>query len=340
MSTPYQPFRDSSDIMTDAPALRARMKEDGYLFVKGLYPKAMIANLRRQTLAIAAEAGWLKKGTPVEESIAEPASACADPEPRYLGPFKKMYKLEDFHAASHHPNVIALMGRVVGAPVAPHARTIMRNMFPQRPDFTTPAHQDFPHIQGTADTYSVWAPLGDCPVERGGLMVAAGSHTEGVLPFRISTGAGGMEVPNPYEGRWRASGFEAGDAIIFHSMAVHKALPNVSTHLRQSIDNRYQAVGEPIVQASLEPYASVMPWEEIYAGWSSDRFKYYWKDTFKNIVPFSQKYYEERDEIAFKMAEEGNKIARAALLRIVQRDTNAAKRERASRLLERLDNVA
>ncbi len=101
-----------------------------------------------------------------------------------------------------------------------------------------------------------------------------------------------MEVPNPYEGRWRASGFEAGDAIIFHSMMVHKALPNVSTNLRQSIDNRYQAVHEPIVEASLLPYASVMPWEEIYAGWSSDRYKYYWKDTFKNIVPFSQKYYE------------------------------------------------
>jgi ectoine hydroxylase-related dioxygenase (phytanoyl-CoA dioxygenase family) len=340
MSTSYQPFRDSSDIKTDGPALQARMKEDGYLFVKGIYPKEMIANLRRQMLGIAAEAGWLKKGTAIEESIAEPSSACADPEPRYLVPFKKMYRLEDFHAAAHHPNVIGLMERLIGAKVAPHARTIQRNMFPQRPDFTTPAHQDFPHIQGTADTYSVWAPLGDCPVERGGLMMAEGSHKEGVLPFRLSTGAGGKEVPNPYEGRWRASGFEAGDAIIFHSMMVHKALPNVSTNLRQSIDNRYQAVHEPIVEASLLPYASVMPWEEIYAGWSSDRHKYYWKDTFKNIVPFSQKYYEERDEIAFKMAEEGNNIARAALLRIVQRDTNATKRERAARLLERLEKVA
>jgi hypothetical protein len=339
MSLTYRPFKDSSDILTNGAALKERMKTDGYVFIKGLYPKDVIDNLRRQTLSIADKAGWLKEGTRLEDAVAEPANACADPEPKFLEQFKKMYVLEDFHAAAHHPNVIGLIERIVDEEVLPHPRTIMRNVFPQRPDFTTPSHQDFPHIQGTPDTYSVWAPLGDCPIDRGGLTMAEGSHLEGVLPFRVSTGAGGMEVTNPYEGRWVASDFAAGDALIFHSLSVHKALPNVSTHLRQSIDNRYQAVSEPIVEASLRPYADIMPWEDIYAGWSSERYKYYWRDKFTNIVPFSQKYYEERDEIAFKMAEEGNRVARAALLRIVQRDPNASKRERASQLLDHLEKA-
>ncbi len=189
MSTSYQPFRDSSDVKTDGPALQARMKEDGYLFIKGLYPKEMIANLRRQTLAIAAEAGWLKKGTAIEESIAEPSSACADPEPRYLAPFKKMYRLEDFHAAAHHPNAIGLMERLT-APRwrrmrAPSSATCSRN------GRTSPRRRiRISRIFRAPPIPSVWAPLGDCPVERGGLMMAEGSHKEGVPPLPPLDGCG------------------------------------------------------------------------------------------------------------------------------------------------------
>ena len=46
---------------------------------------------------------------------------------------------------------------------------------------------------------------------------------------------------------------------------------------------------------------------------------------------------ERRDVIAFEMAERGDSAARASLLRIVQRDNSAAKRERAAGLLAALD---
>ena len=295
MASEFRPFRESADLIGDGAALRARMEQDGYLFIRGLIPAEDIGRLRRQTLGIAAQAGWLLGGTDTDQSIADPARACVDPEPAYLAAYKPMYRLEALHDIAHHPAVLGVLEAMLGGAVLPHPRLILRNVFPQRPDYTTPAHQDFPHIQGTPDTYSVWVPLGDCPVERGGLMIAEGTHREGVLPFRVSPGAGGMEVIDPFAGRWVAGDFAMGDAILFHSMVVHKALPNVSDRLRQSVDNRYQRIDQPLVEASLRPYADLFTWDEIYAGWASDRHKYYWKDRLTQIAPFDQRWYEERD---------------------------------------------
>lgn len=340
MALEFRPFRESSDALSNGAELRRRMEQDGYLFIKGLIPPQDIAALRAQTIAIVTDAGWLKSDTPPDAAIADPARACVDPEPAYLAVYKPMYRLEALHDIAHHPAVLDALAAMAGGPVLPHPRLILRNVFPQRPDYTTPAHQDFPHIQGTPETYSVWVPLGDCPLDQGGLTIAEGTHREGVLPFRVSSGAGGMEVADPYEGRWVAGDFAMGDAILFHSMVVHKALPNITDKLRQSVDNRYQRIDQPLVEASLRPYADLFAWEEIYAGWQSDRFKYYWRDRLTNLVPFDQQYYEERDRIAFALADSGDPTARAALLRIHQRDSDPDKRARAGALLARLDQAA
>ena len=119
----------------------------------------------------------------------------------------------------------------------------------------------------------------------------------------------------------------------------HKALPNLSNRLRQSVDNRYQRVADPLVEASLQPYANLMEWDEIYAGWKSSDYQFYWKNRLNRVVPFDTKYYDERDRMAIQMAEAGDNVARAALLRIVQRDSDASKRERAAKLLRQLEKT-
>ena len=94
----------------------------------------------------------------------------------------------------------------------------------------------------------LWLPLGDCPAEMGGLAIARGSHRDGVRDFTVSNGAGAMEVIDPLEGSWVAGPLEAGDVLIFHSLTVHKGLPNRTDRLRISLDNRYQRASEPICE--------------------------------------------------------------------------------------------
>lgn len=333
-------FTDSSDLVMDGDALAARARRDGYLFVKGLLPRNAVTDLRQQFLEVTAEAGWLLPDHALMDAIADPGKACADPEAAYVAVLKRLYRLESLHALKHHPAITGLFERLFGEPVLVHPMVIPRNIFPQRPDLTTPPHQDFVHIQGTPDCYAAWIPLSDCPVEMGGLQIAEASHTQGVHAFRVSSGAGAMEVADPLEGQWVGGDFEAGDVIIFHSMAVHRGAPNLTDRLRQSVDARYQRASDPIVETSLSPYAGTGTWDEIYADWSADALKYYWRDQPLHLAAFDRQYYDQRDRMAFDMARSGDRTARAALLRIVQRDPDPQKRATAERLVAHLDTVA
>lgn len=327
------PFVDSRAILDDGPALAARMRRDGYLFVSGLLDRERVAALGERSRGIARDAGWIDD----DVATAVPEAACVDPDAEWVAVAQRQYRLPELHALPHDPAIVSLLEHLVGAPVLVHPMVIPRNVFPQRPEFTTRAHQDFPHIQGTPETYAVWVPLADCPASMGGLQVAAGSHRQGVRPFRVSSGAGAMEVRDPLDGRWVGGDFALGDVIVFHSMAVHKALPNLSDRLRQSLDARYQCEAAPVVPRSLEPYAGMGDWDDIYADWSDRSLAYYWRGRPLIHSRFDRTYYDQRDRLAFAQAEAGDRSTRAALQRVVQRDPDPAKRARAQDLIAALE---
>ena len=331
-----KPFLDSSSVVEDGAELGRRVERDGYLYLRGLIPPQVLENLRIQILRIAREAGWIQRGTSLEQGIANLDSFCVEPQPEYFEVYHRFYRLPDFHAMQHHPNLIGLFERFLGEEVLPHPRIIGRIIFPQREAFTTPAHQDFIPIQGTPDTYTAWFPLSDLPPEMGGLQISSGSHRKGVYDFRPALGAGGMEVTDNLEGTWVYNPFRQGDVLIFHSMAVHKGVACTSDKLRLSIDARFQKASEPVSPGTLEPHGGI-PWAEVYEGWSTDDLKYYWKKWNLEVEPYDRQYFEKRDRLAFEMAESGDELARSTLQRIIARDPDAAKREKAEDLLEKLD---
>ncbi len=335
-----QPFLDSTDVLNDGFELGRRMERDGYLFIGELLPPAVVEALRMQLLEIARDAGWVQRHAPLVEAVADQNGFCVEPEPVYMEKYHAMYKLPEFHAIQHHPNLIGMFERMLEETVLPHPRIIGRTIFPQRNAFTTPPHQDFIPIQGTEDTYTAWIPLSDLPRELGGLQIAAGSHRRGVYDFQPAMGAGGLEVLDPLEGTWRYSPFKQGDVLIFHSLAVHKGMPNGSDRLRMSIDARYQRASEPIAPGSLQPHSQPSTWEEVYAGWPETELKYYWRKWDMEIKEYDNSYHDKRDEMALKMAKEGDTRAISTLQRIIARDDNPAKRAEAEALLASLQELA
>ena len=331
-----QPFVDSTSLIPDGPALADRMRRDGYLFLRGLLPPDAVRSVQRQIGTIARDTGWLRRDTPVEDAIADPAGFCVDPEPAYLTTLRKINRLEDYHALKHHPALVGLFERMLGGPILPHPRVLMRNIFPARKDFTTKAHQDFPNVQGTTEVFTAWFPLIDCPLETGPLQIAAGTHTGAVYDFDIGTGAGGIEITDPFEGRWVSGAFAVGDVLIFHSLAVHKGVPNRGERLRMSMDVRYQLASEPFNPDNAQADGQPLPWEDVYAGWRSDGLQYYWQRMDLRLKPFDRVWFDKRDARAFELAEAGDPRATSVLQRIVARDADAAKRERAQTLLDQL----
>ncbi len=334
-----QPFTDSTDLLSDGAALGARMRRDGYLFLRGVLPTDTVRALQAQVGAIARDAGWLRGDTPVEDAIADPAGFCVDPDPTYLATLRRINRLEDYHALKHHPALLGLFERMLDGPVFPHPRVLMRNIFPAREAYTTKAHQDFPNVQGTTEVFTAWFPLIDCPMDVGPLQIATGTHSGTVYDFDIGAGAGGIEITDPLEGRWVSGPFAVGDVLIFHSMTVHKGVPNRSDRLRMSMDVRYQRVSEPFNPDNANADGQPLSWDDIYAGWTSDALKYYWRRLPLTEKPFDPVWFDKRDGRAFELGEAGDPRARSVLQRIVARDADPQKRARAQRLLDALETA-
>lgn len=327
-------FIDSSGLVGDGLALAARMERDGYLFLRGLLPVAAVDDVQRQIGEIAREAGWLAKDAPVGAAIADQAGFCVDPEPAYLEVLRRINRLEAYHALKHHPALTAFFESLFGGPVLAHPRVLMRNIFPDREELTTKAHQDFPNVQGTEEVYTAWIPLIDIPLGAGPLQVAAGTHKDGVYDFHVGAGAGGIEIVDALDGRWATGAFARGDVLVFHSMTVHKGVPNRGDRLRMSMDVRFQPLSEPFNPDNANADAQPLSWDDIYAGWQSDALKYYWRRLPLIEKPFDRQWFEKRDAMGFALGEQGDPRARSVLQRIVARDADAAKRARAQALLD------
>jgi hypothetical protein len=330
------PLESSGPLLSNAPALAARMARDGYLYLPGLLPLDVVARVQLEVAAVARDAGWLRQHTPLADAVADPRGFCVDPEPRYLEVLRRINRIEGYHALKHHPQLMGFFERMLGAPVFPHPRVLMRNIFPSQPEYTTKAHQDYPNVQGTTEVYTAWIPLIDCPPELGGLQVARGSHTLGVLEFGIGNGAGGIEILDPLEGRWAGGPMRVGDVLVFHSLTAHKGIENRSARLRMSIDCRFQRVGDPFNPDNANPDGQPLTWEEVYADWRSHELRYYWTRLPLTEAPFDPIWFDRRDALGFALGEAGDPRARSVLQRIVARDPDPAKRERAARLLDAL----
>lgn len=275
-----QPFTDSNNALEDGAELKRRMAQDGYLFFKNLVSQERVLETRLEIVGLLQSAGWLKEGKEPMDVISAPGANYVEPLPAYMQVYNELIKGEAFNRLALEPRLIKMLDTLFGEQTLAHSRNIARIIFPQNTLYTTPSHQDYIHIQGTMDTYTAWMPLGDCPKELGSLVVLQGSHRAGVLPVEAAYGAGGLGIDTeslPYQ--WVGSDFECGDVVVFHSLTVHKALPNLAEEqIRLSVDFRYQPLSHPIDHSSLLPHHNKVAWEEIYAKWKSDDAKYYWSD--------------------------------------------------------------
>ena len=337
------PFRVSNDALDDPEELRRRIDDEGYLFIKRLHDPDRVMALRRDMLSVMMSCGWLVEGTDPVDGIADISKRCAEGDVEYTPIYHEVYKLESFHRSGHWPGATSVIEKIVDGPVLPHPSKIARLWFPQYTEHTTPVHQDFVHFQGSYDTYTCFAPVGDCPIELGPLGLIPGSHKVGkVLDHHFSLGAGSLAIHDEdLTGEWRSNDFEAGDALIFHSLTVHQALPNLTEdRIRVSLDNRYEAFGIPIAEQMLIPHLSNLVkdygWEDVYANWETDDLKYYWKKYELKVSKKIERWGQIGFDEAVDLAMEGDPRARLQLERIVKRDLGGEQTERAAEVLASL----
>ena len=336
-------LRVSNDVMDDAAELRRRIADEGYLFFKGLMNADKLRQLRYEMMSAIQQAGWLIAGTDPLDGIADVNMRYTEGDSEYTAGYADVYRLECFHRSAHWPEVTNMVAKILGGPVMPHPQKVARVWFPKYTEHTTPTHQDYVHFQGSWNTLTCWAPVGDCPIELGGLAVIPKSHrVKRILEHHFALGAGGLIVDetehDDVDPVWHSTNYEMGDALFFPALTIHKALPNYTEdRLRLSLDNRYLKVGEEIADHMLEPHGpSNLTWDEIYRDWEHDDLKFYWKNYDNPVVERDLSYGKKGFAEALNLARSGNQDAIYMLKRAVKNSRDRVDLDEAVSVLEQL----
>jgi ectoine hydroxylase-related dioxygenase (phytanoyl-CoA dioxygenase family) len=204
------------------------------------------------------------------------------------------------------------MNTLAGDEPLVHPKPIGRLIFPHCERLVTHAHQDYEFMGGDPECFTVWIPLHDVPLDAGPLRILEGSHRFGIQNHEREN----LHVPEIPDGAamgdgWVGGHVNAGDVLIFHSLTVHAAAPNLSGRLRLSLDCRFQDARRVLNPSNLVfAGESGKSWEKTYAGWNSDDLKFYWKSIPLNLKPT-------RDELAHLAETAESASGRARYARMV-----------------------
>lgn len=257
---------DSSGLLDDPAGLRARMDEEGYLFLRGYLDCEQVMAARLEVCRRLAKLGQLDSRYPVIEAIHSPDELVdyqAEPLTKNNEPLR---------ALLYSGRMIAFYEKFLGGPVSHFDYTWFRSVSPGLR--TTAPHCDVVYMgRGSLNLYTSWTPIGDALIEDGPLCVMPGSHrirklrdnycrtdVDAVCTNRrqddgrraLQNSAGGSLGTNPPRMR-RALGlpflttnFRAGDLLVFSIFTIHCGLDNHGRRVRLSSDSRYQPAGEPV----------------------------------------------------------------------------------------------
>ena len=259
-----------SDASRPPAALWEEFRARGYLWLKHFLDRRAVLEFRRRFFAAFQDTGLLAPGSDPLVGIYAGGDERKELARRRL---MESVRWASYEAFCLSEPIWKFYEEVLGGPVYLHKRKIIRYTTPGDP-VCTGAHYDLTYLRaGTERVYTSWIPIGDIPVEMGGLVYLEGSDAWGrkteaefsarnaSLPYeeRISAynrnmAAGGWltkDLPSLAERldtRWLVADYEAGDMMVHSGFMIHAATTNEAQdgRMRLSTDIRYQLVADEI----------------------------------------------------------------------------------------------
>jgi hypothetical protein len=242
---------------SDREALWQRLRQDGYLFLRRALAPEVVLNFRRYYFAALAGSGLTRHDADPVLGLAGDGSTDLAAVRRAL--LTEVVPGEEYQRFCAQPAIRDWYAWFLQGQTFLHKRKILRHILPGQTGIgtATQAHYDLVYLrEGTDRVLSSWIPLGDCPIQRGGLMYLEGSHHQvlreeaaGLLKRPAASITADLPtLAEERDARWLLADFEAGDMLVHSAHIVHASLDNVDPGevVRLSTDIRYQRADQPI----------------------------------------------------------------------------------------------
>lgn len=241
----------------DRGALWSRLRRDGYLYLTDHLDAELVNAFREYYFRSLARTGLVEPGTDPRLGIG--GAGQVDLASVRARLFDDIVPGDEYAALTSHPAIRDWFAWLFDDEVHLHRRKIIRHTRAGETGISTAtqAHYDLVYLrEGSERVLSMWIPLGDTPVELGGLTYLEGSHHWALAGERASAErppARSMTADLPgladtHDARWLLADYRAGDVMVHSAYVVHAATDNVDPagRMRLSTDIRYQRASEPI----------------------------------------------------------------------------------------------
>jgi len=155
-------------------------------------------------------------------------------------------RLPGYYHLMANPMILDAVASLIGREIFANPVYNVRPKVPGVAAGAVPWHQDksyWPDANANP-VITVWIPLVDATEENGCLHIMPRTHKKRVLSYHAETytGTGYTELDDKYTRTAQvvALPLQAGGAILFNDRCIHMSTPNNSTHVRWSVDLRYQ----------------------------------------------------------------------------------------------------
>ena len=258
-----------SDPATPLQTLKEQYRAQGYLWLKGFLPRDEVLEFRRRFFTAFQETGLLKVDTDPTEGI----FSGVEDKRQTNKILMEQARTAAYESFCVQPRLWGFFDTFLEGPSYLHKRKIIRYLTPGS-NWATPAHYDLIYLRGGTDrVVSCWIPLGDIPLEIGGLVYLEGSDALGremeaefarqnaelspeerISAYNKNMSEGGWvgkDLPamaDTFGARWLVADYEAGDVVIHSPYMIHASLDNTDAkgRIRLSTDIRYQNVRDEI----------------------------------------------------------------------------------------------
>jgi hypothetical protein len=228
---------DSTRLLGDGEALRARIAEDGYIFFRALLDPTEVRAVGAETLGQLQADGWTEPGAdPVTAPPVAPVRAVRMADLFGDPTYTRIVLNPRLNEIAHHSRLADTMRDLLGPTGFCYPLRIPRLVYPSSLAPRQPGnyvHKDYRSVQ---DMFTCWVPFGHVPTELGGLALLPGSQrTDRVAPKPLD------RLPD----QWVTADYQPGDVLVFHCLTTHAALPNHSERMRFSVEYRWQLADQP-----------------------------------------------------------------------------------------------